>query len=387
LQVSTVTSAEAFAALEERWNATARLAAPSSVFHRHEWYAAAWAWRRLDSGLSLMVAEQEGRIAGILPMIRPGGPRGSGRGLELLTVPDTQFSDLIAAPSDGDAVAEAFAQELVRLGDWDTLRLDYLPANGTAVTCLVPALSRRGLRVGERARGGNPYIALEGSWDAYYNGRSRSLKKAVNLAANRLHKAGEVRIEWLTSQGCDAARFEQGLDVVIDISRRSWKRDTGNSLDQPGPQAFVRALSHAAYRRGWASIWLVVVDGEPMAMEYELIHDGDVHALRADFDAGCTDISPGSHLFRHLLERMFGRGWHRYYLGPGDNPYKLRWTKQEEPLGCVIAYNRTWRGMHAWLRDEWAKPRARALRDRLRRRRGDSRRSPSGSPPPDECVA
>ena len=226
------------------------------------------------------------------------------------------------------------------------------------------------MRTSALDRGGNPHVALDGSWEDYFIARSRSLKKAVNLASNRLHKAGDVRIEWATSEACDETRFECVLDSAIDVSRRSWKASTGNALDQPGPQAFIRALSRAAYRRGWASIWLIRVDERALAMEYQLIHDGNVHALRADFDAGCADISPGSHLSRHLLERLFGRGWHRYYLGPGDNPYKRRWTVDEEPLKRVIVYNRTWRGRRAWWFEEWVKPRLRAFRARLLGRGG-----------------
>jgi CelD/BcsL family acetyltransferase involved in cellulose biosynthesis len=369
LQVKTVTSTAEFAALEERWNEAAREAAPPSLFLLHEWHSAAWAWRQLDSSLVVLIAEARGRIAGILPLVRPAHRVSGARRLELLTVPDTQRSDLITAPTAGERVAEAFAEAITRLGGWDTLCLDYLAPNGAAVRYLVPALSRRGLRLSHHDRGGNPYVALEGAWDSYYNARSRSLKKAVNLASNRLRKAGEVRIEWLTSADCDADRFEGALDQVIDISRRSWKRETGNSLDQPGPQAFIRALSHAAFRRGWASIWLIFVDGRALAMEYQLIHNGAVHALRADFDADWMEVSPGSHLFRHLLERLFGRGWHRYYLGPGDNPYKRRWTIDEEPLKRAVIYNQTWRGRRAWLRDEWLKPRLRATRDRLGRLR------------------
>jgi hypothetical protein len=200
------------------------------------------------------------------------------------------------------------------------LRLDYLDPLGAACRFLLPALANAGLRVADSHRGGNPCIALEGAWSDYYNARSRSLKKSVNLASNRLHKAGAIRIEWITSGQVEQARFEQALDAAIGISGRSWKRETGNALDQPGPRAFIQALSQAAFRRGWASIWLLFIDERPLAMEYQLIHDGTVHALRADFDADCTDISPGAHLARHLLERLFGRGWHRYYLGPGDNP-------------------------------------------------------------------
>jgi CelD/BcsL family acetyltransferase involved in cellulose biosynthesis len=336
------------------------------VFHRHEWFSAAWAWRRLDSRLSLLVAWEKGKVVGILPLIRP--ERGHReRRLELLTVPDTQLADFIVSPEAAEPIAAVMATELARLGDWDTRRLDYLNPEGAASRFLVPALTRAGLRVGARESVGNPFVGLEGAWDDYYNARSRGLKKSINLAANRLRKAGDVRVEWMNSENCDPSRFESALDTAIDVSRRSWKRSTGNALDQPGPQAFVRTLSEAAYRRGWASIWLLFVDDRALAMELQLVHHGDVHALRADFDAGCTDISPGSHLARQLLERLFGRGWRRYYLGPGENPYKRRWTLDEEPLTRIIVYNRTWRGGVAWLREEWAKPRLRAIRNRFRR--------------------
>jgi CelD/BcsL family acetyltransferase involved in cellulose biosynthesis len=376
-QIATVTSAAAFAALEGRWNAVASRSVPSSVFDRHEWYSAAWAWRQRDSALTLLLAERNGDLVGILPLIRSANGRGRHRELELLTVPDTQSADLLASPDDAEPVAAAFAAELRRRGDWDVLRLDYLDPRGAACRFLLPALRQTGLAVAARDRGGNPCVALDGAWDDYYNARSRSLKKSVNLATNRLRKSGTVRIEWITSEHGDEARFEQALERAIAISGRSWKRDTGNALDQPGPQAFIRSLSRAAFRRGWASIWLLFVDERALAMEYQLIDDGNVHALRADFDADCTEISPGAHLARHLLEGLFGRGWRRYYLGPGDNPYKRRWTLEEQPLARVVAFNRTWRGRRAWWLDEWLKPALRAVRDRLRRR-GTPDSKPSG---------
>jgi CelD/BcsL family acetyltransferase involved in cellulose biosynthesis len=379
LQVATVTSAAAFAALATRWNELASRCIPSSVFHRHEWFGAAWEWRQRDSTLNLLLAERNDKLVGILPLIRSSQDRRGERRLELLTVPDTQSADLLVSPGDGELVAAAFAAELGRRRDWDLLRLDYLDPRGAACGVLLPAMRMTGLRVAARERGGNPCIALEGAWGDYYNARSRSLKKSVNLASNRLHKAGTIRIEWITSEHGAEARFEQALDLAIEISRRSWKRDTGNSLDQPGPQAFIRSLSRAALGRGSASIWLLFVDERALAMEYQLIHDGNVHALRADFDADCTDISPGAHLARHLLERLFGRGWHRYYLGPGDNPYKRRWTLEEQPLERAIVYHRTWRGRRAWMRDEWMKPALRAVRDRLRRLWRDHEHAPQRS--------
>lgn len=363
LRLAWITDATEFAALESSWNATARLVATPSIFLRHEWFAAAWAWRQNDADLELLTAREGDRLAAVLPLIRLASPRN--RRLELLTVPDTQLADMIAAPGEVEAVAEAFARELGHRSDWDTLRLDYLPPRGTIAATLVPALRRHGLDVDEQARTGNPFIALDGTWNDYYNTRTRSLKKALNLAANRLRRTGPVRIEWLASDTADEPAFVRALDTAIDISRRSWKRSTGNALDRPGPQSFIRALSAAAYREGWASIWLLYVDQQPLAMEYQLIDGGVVRALRADFDADCEEISPGSHLFGKLLERLFDRGFARYCMGPGDNAYKKRWTERSDPLHRVIVFNRTVRGRWAWLRDVRLKPALRAARARL----------------------
>ena len=100
-------------------------------------------------------------------------------------------------------------------------------------------------------------------------------------------------------------------------------------------------------------------------MEYQLIYAGNVHALRADFDAACDEISPGSYLFRHLLESFFGRSLDRYYMGPGENPYKMRWTDEAEPLRRAIVYSRSWQGRAEWLREAVLKPRIRRVRDRI----------------------
>ncbi|HEV2008725.1 MAG TPA: GNAT family N-acetyltransferase [Burkholderiales bacterium] len=365
LQVMVVTSDAQFAALEHAWNAVARHTVTPSVFLSHEWFTAAWAWRRLDSTLHTLAARDGERVVGLLPLISVQQPASASRSLEMLTVPDTQLCDLIAAPGDLDAVAEAFAAALAAQRDWDTLKLDHLMPHGASIRALAPAIARHGLRIDEQDGGRNAFVALNGAWNDYYNGRSRSLKKANNLAANRLKKAGEIRIEWLSASAGDEARFERALDTVIDISRRSWKRETGNALDQPGPQAFIRSLSRAAYAQGWLSLWLIYLDEQPLAMEYQLIYGSEVHALRADFDTQREEISPGSHLFRQLLERLFEHGLGRYYMGRGDNPYKKRWTDEGEPLRRMMVYHRTLRGQFAWLREVVLAPVVRTMRDRM----------------------
>ena len=319
----------------------------------------------MSAHLHILVARRGSHVVGVLPLIRRSDTSSRIVEYEMLTIPDSQVCDVVCAPADAVQVTGAFAAKLGDDARWDKLSLDFLPPDGLGIGLLVPALRGRDLGVAERDGGQNFFIRLSGTWSEYYGTRSRRLRKAMNLASNRLHKLGDVEIERISASNCDPSRLHSVLDASIDISARSWKRSTGNSLDRPGPQAFIRCLSQLAFEQDWLAIWLLRAGGKTLAMEYDLLFEDDVHALRADFDAACVRTSPGTHLFRHLLEKLFASDFTRYYMGRGQNAYKMRWSDQGESLRQVLAYNRTPNGRLAWLRDEVVKPALRWTRDTL----------------------
>jgi CelD/BcsL family acetyltransferase involved in cellulose biosynthesis len=367
LTLETLATEGAFLALREEWNAVVTADRTSNVFLRHEWFDAAWQWRRTGATLHTLVARRDGALAGAMPLLRTLRRTETGRRrvLEFLTVPDTQFCDILAPAHDAAAVAECFARAIAgQSGDWDMLELGYLAENAIAATAFADALRRSGCTVEIAPAGSNPYIALDSTWDAYYGARSRSLKKASNLALNRVAKSGTPMVDW--HRPADGATVDPMLASIVDVSSRSWKRTTGNALDQAGPGAFIRRLSVLAAEREWLSVWTLALDGKPIAMEYQLVFGGQVHALRSDFDAAYGEISPGSYLNRVLLERLFSGEFARYYMGPGDNAYKLRWAEGSAALSKLTAYSRGPRGRFAALVDLRLKPLARAIRDRVR---------------------
>jgi CelD/BcsL family acetyltransferase involved in cellulose biosynthesis len=357
-----------FTALHDAWNALAAASRRASVFLQHEWFDAAWQWRGQAARLYLLCLTRGRELLAVMPLVHEDrASRGRRlRELSFLTVPDTQACDVIVGEADEAIAAEAFSAELARrTHEWDVLRLKYLPPESVAASSLREALTGRGFVTRLEQRGANPCVCLDSTWSAYYATRTRSLKKANNLAANRLKKAGDIRIDWFEPGATAADELARVLDQIIAVSAASWKRRTGNSLDNPGPQAFIRRLSRAARERAWLSVWTLSLNGRPVAMEYQLVADGRVFALRSDFDEAFEEISPGSHLSRCLLERLFGRGLERYYMGPGDNPYKERWAEQAEPVAELAVYGRTLRGrwLAAW--ETTLKPLARRLRDRI----------------------
>lgn len=282
------------------------------------------------------------------------------RKLQFLTVPDTQFCDVLARPMDLPGVARTIAEKLYEMrNDWDVLELSYMSRLSQTPGLLANEMSKMGLRINIQSAGQNPFIHLEGGWDTFYSQRSRRLKKGNNLIANHLNRSGNAVIAQLT----DNTDLETIVRTVTEVSSRSWKNTTGLSLDNASPQLFIARLSRHAAENGWLSVWLLTLDEKPVAMEYQLIYQGRVHALRSDFDESYGELSPGTYLNWKLLEQLFNHGLRTYYMGSGDNAYKLRWTESSEPLCRVRAYSSTATARLLYWIDEKLRPAAVWVRD------------------------
>jgi CelD/BcsL family acetyltransferase involved in cellulose biosynthesis len=365
-----------FGALSADWNRLCETMPHATVFHRHEWFSAAWQWQRSSHALAILVVEAAGVPIGIAPLAITRLPAGGGllaaRRLEFLLVPDSQCCDVLAAVDDLPRVTAALASTLRAFAkEWDELRLRLLMRDSPGTSALQGALAAAGLNPVCDARDANPLIDLRGPWQDYYATRTRRLKKGNNLIANHLQKAGTVEVQHLTGR-MDAAQADRLLDTLAAVSARSWKQRTGNTLDQAGPRAFFTALTRAAAANGWLSVWLLALNSEVIATEYQLCFGGRVHALRSDFDPAYDTLSPGTYLNWKLLEASFGGDYALYLFGPGDNPYKQRWAQDALPLDTLTAWSPSWRGR---LRQLWL-GRLRPLAKRLLRRA-----APPASPP------
>jgi CelD/BcsL family acetyltransferase involved in cellulose biosynthesis len=366
-EVRCVRDEEYFEGLRSDWNHLLETMPEASVFLSHEWLESAWAWARESGELYVLVACEGGKPLASLPLMRIKERR-SGvvwRRLEFLTVPDVQVCDIVGS-SDSVGTAGQQLGELLsrRRHEWDLLRITHIPEK-SALLRMVDALKGAGLPIRVERYGENPGVDLGDTWKDYYGRRSRRLKKGNNNIKNRLERSGHrIELKWHTTGTSSTEEVAQALQDAITVSARSWKRGTGLTLDQPGPQAFISRLTDYAAARGWLSIWVMYLDDQPVATEYQLIHGGSVYALRADYDRQFEELSVGTYLNWRLMESLFDRGLEHYYMGPGDNPYKSRWSETAVPLYALEVFSPSARGrlLQALRR---ARRGARRLKDRL----------------------
>lgn len=350
--VETVSRHEAFLRLGGAWNALAARADPSSIFLRHDWAAAAWAWRRQEGNPLILLVRRRGELVAIAPLLElEAGHRHVT--LSWLSVPDNQEADLISAPDTREAAARALAGWLAtHRARWSRLSLAQMPAESPTLPPLLAALREQGIPASAARSGINYAIELEGTWEDFYRTRSRRLKKGNNLVANRLRRAGTIELARLTGADITDAVGE----TLRALSASSWKQATATTFDHPGPGAFLDTLLERGRRGHWLVVWLLHLDGEPIAGELHLEHGGRAHALRADYLEHAAELSPGTYLNWKIIERLFETDLQRYELGPGGNPYKQRWTEDGLPLVTLDAWPPTTAGRLAAFRERRVRP-------------------------------
>jgi CelD/BcsL family acetyltransferase involved in cellulose biosynthesis len=245
------------------------------------------------------------------------------RFVSLLNAPDTAFADwlIVGRP---EPVIEAVMADFCSRSDWDVMSLSSLPAASVTAKALPAWLAGR-YRWQPLSPLHSPYLNTTGTWEQFWTSTSQRFKKTVRNVRNRLAKTGAISVEEHRSVAPDSAVFAD----LVAVSAQSWKASQSVAIaNMPGMAQFFRELTAHASAKGWLRLWIMRIDGLPVATEYQLEADGRVHALRADFDAAVpADLSPGTHLSAEIIRALFAReAVYEYDMGPGQDHYKSRWA-------------------------------------------------------------
>lgn len=311
------------------------------LFHTSQWYDSVLCWLPPNSKPVFWIYVEHGQVIGIVPLLLKQTiiRKLAVSQLEWLRVPDSHFCEVIAAPCNLEKILTTFWKALAQSPfSWNTLQLYPISKSlGQAlnVHCPLPHTLEQATE--------HPWINISDSWDDYYKTRSRRLKKGNNHLANRLQEKGQLHIQHVTHESTNFTQ-ESIISQLKHISQGSWKSSTQTTFNHHGPAHFITTLTQHALKQQWLSLWFLYLDDQLLAYEYQLSHKKNVYALRADFNEHYRSLSPGSYLNWKILEALFNQGYQRYYMGPGENPYKARWNNESEPVFRFCAYSNTIKG-------------------------------------------
>ena len=324
-------------ALEPVFEPWRRLATTrGSAFLTPEWYLTALDVVHDDGVPAVAVARNgNGAVEGLLPLVwtDTAGRHGTAE------VPATRFADvfqLVCEESNEDAVAAAVAPALAQhLGRRCQLRLGRLdpaggwwgelarawPASLTAVTGPEEAL---------------PYVMLDGtSWEEYLASRTGQFRSQVRRKMRSLQRDHEVRVR----RTATAEEVAGDIKTLFELHERRWAgRDQASSLADARLRAFHRRFAVAAQENGWLRLYLLEVDGVPVAAWYGW-RVGERYAYyQAGFDPAWARHSVGFLLMAETIREAIAEGAAEYDLLLGDEPFKLRFaTAQHRARWTVLA--------------------------------------------------
>jgi CelD/BcsL family acetyltransferase involved in cellulose biosynthesis len=364
---------DAFLALEPAWNDLCRRAGMSSFFASHAWFRCCWEARAEGLLPLVLVAREAGEVVGLAPFfvhtlhwrIFP---------MCTASLMQNQDSPFVEIPVDSDRRREVlalFVRHLERMPKLQVVSLKKIRRSSCTHRALLEVSASSALV--RSAGGGAPVLSLRGGWDQFWKAQSQRFKKTVRNVANRVERLGHVTLEEISHTAPAAAC----LDVYSRIAERSWKSDLPVSFKaNPRIFRFFEILTPILHAERRLLLWVLHLDGIPVAAEYH-VHDGDtVYALRSDFDDRYREASPGAYLNDRIVRTYFERNDVEVYdMGPGDNAYKQRWATGARDFDEFSFFNRRPYARTVYRLEQHAVPHLRQVRDWWRR---DSRAVASG---------
>jgi len=287
-----------------------------------EWASTWWRYFGKDANLRVKVCEEPGgTVVALLPLYKTSFHRvpalrfiGHGPGDQLGPV---------CAPEDR-AVAEQALRGLV---------------HGSPVgAALLIAEGLPGNEGWDRLLGGaildqspSPVLAARGlSWEQFLGSRSRNFRQQVRSRERRLAEAHDLAFRL-----ADHATIDADFEVLVRLHESRWE---GTSSVFAGNQrAFQRDVARAMLGAGRLRLWVLELDGEPVAAWEGFRMGGAEWYYQSGRDARFDRERPGFVLLCHTIREALSDGLDEYRFLLGGEGYKDRFANSDPGLISIAA--------------------------------------------------
>lgn len=246
----------------------------------------------------------------------------------------SEYVGILAERGLEDAVAGALAGALANdgFGPWDELVLPAMNGESTVPALLCSQLVRRGISATPSVTAQSPYILLPATWVEYLAALSPSRRGFIkrSLRAFEDWSGGTQEVECVRSP----ADLERGFETLRALHAARWGRGEHEGLFASASfTAFHRAVMPKLLASGGLELLSLSVRGEPVAVQYNLVHDGKVQFYQGGRKLDLPRaIRPGTVLHAHAIRRAIESGKREYDFLAGAQRYKLELSLASRPI-------------------------------------------------------
>jgi CelD/BcsL family acetyltransferase involved in cellulose biosynthesis len=194
----------------------------------------------------------------------------------------------------------------------------------------LPGEGRWADRLGARVlrRDGSPVIGFgEGGWDEFLAGQSSNFRQQARRKERKLGREHELQYRL-----AKAETLEGDLDTLFTLHRKRW---AGSETTFSTREAFHRAFAARALGLGWLRLWIMEVDGGPVAAWHGFRYGGAESYFQSGRDPAWDRYSVGFVLLCHTIRAAAADGAGEYRLLRGGEEYKFRFAGENPGLETV----------------------------------------------------
>ena len=318
-----ITSYNQFKLKKTEWNELVSNSEQGHIFFTHEWFDCWWQAFCSRRQLYIIIVKEQDKFVAIAPFMLN---KKTFRGLPIKTIQfmsnhDSPRCDVITRKNavEIDTVYKLIADTLINSKfKWTLIFLENIEKDSLTLKFFRKIFEQRKIRYTRDSNLRSPWIPIDKDWDSFYSTLKRREKKTLNNIRNRIQKLGEVEIH----ESLEAVKMGE----MSIISKKAWKYKEGKSyLNKDNRKMFIELLSCVAQEQELLSIWILYINGRPVAYEYHLRYDKKEIALLAEFDQDYSACSPGAFLDHNILKRLFEIDIKEYDLGGSLDQYKRKW--------------------------------------------------------------
>lgn len=328
------------ASLRDSWNQAVEASIFDSVFQTHEWF---YSWAKVFStpeNMYVVVAYEDGKLVGVMPLKieRICSPVGTWTVLRSMTNTHTYKYSIIVSKERGVEVLDEMFKYINKDVPWTLMQLDHIPASTLCVPMLACLKGRGFFNIRVNIGMASPYVSMEGSWDSYFAGRDKRVRKNWQNFERRADREGSSRIVSI----CGGDGLEEDVHAAFEIERSSWKGVAGSAIAMSeAVSGFYLELARRMSQIGRFQLNFLSFNDEKIAFDYCLPYKDHYNVLKTGYNPSFSKNSPGRVLHIKVVRDLYDKGAFKVYdlLGSSD-PWKKEWTDLAEPLVQVWLYNR-----------------------------------------------
>jgi len=320
----------AFLTLEKMWKDILQVSDYHTVFSTWAWLSIWWKHFGRDKRLLLLLAEEDGEIVGIAPLMysvhRAFGLR-QGRiefigtrelaNARFIGTPDSDYNDFIVKEKNEECI-KLFIDYLNNLREkWDCIDLMDIPESS-------PSLKLLGKTSGcVKPVHECPYISLPKSYDAFLSSLNYKKRKNIRRASRSLEK--DFKVDFVDCSGTQY--FAEGIESLIELHQRRWesKGFCGVFGDQRS-RSFHMDVARSFAEKGWLGLYLLKVFDHPVAAHYGFKYRSKFYSYVTGFDPRYSKYGVGSLLAANIIANCIQDGLVEFDFLRGTEEYKERWN-------------------------------------------------------------